>query len=238
VAGVQAFWDVTARERQEAAEREFITNAAHELQTPLTAIMSAAEVLQAGAKELPEDRDRFLAHIQNECDRLARLMHSLLVLAGAQSADETVTGERLAVRPLLEDVAGRLRPASGVRLEVSCPPRLHAVANRDLAEQAIANLAGNAAKYTSEGAIRLSARRIDRDWVAVEVADTGGGVAPEERERIFERFYRGGERDRTGFGLGLAIATQAARALGGRIELEPDGDDGGGTTVRLTLPGR
>jgi PAS domain S-box-containing protein len=237
VAVVQTFWDVTARERQEAAEREFITNAAHELQTPLTAIMSAAEVLQAGAKELPEDRDRFLAHIQNECDRLARLMHSLLVLAGAQSADETVTGERLAVKPLLEEVAGRLRPANGVRLQVSCSPRLHAVANRDLAEQAIANLAGNAAKYTSEGAIRLSARRIDRDWVAIEVADTGAGVAAEERERVFERFYRGGERDRTGFGLGLAIATQAARALGGRIELEPDGADGG-TTVRLTLPGR
>lgn len=234
VAGVQTFWDVTARERHERAEREFVTNAAHELQTPLTAITSAAEVLQAGAKELPEDRDRFLAHIQNECDRLARLVQALLVLASVQTGGQPLSTESLELEPLLDDVVRRLRPASGVRVEVDCRPRLAAVTNRDLAEQALVNIAGNAVKYTSEGSVLLTARRLDDDCVAIEVTDTGPGIPPDERARVFDRFYRGGSRDRTGFGLGLAIAEQAARALGGRVELEPGSN--GGTTVRLTLP--
>jgi PAS domain S-box-containing protein len=234
VAGVQTFWDVTARERQERAEREFVTNAAHELQTPLTAITSAAEVLQAGAKEIPEDRDRFLAHIQNECDRLARLVQALLVLASAQTRGEPVSTERLRIKPVLEEVARRLRPASGVRIEVGCPPRLAAIANRDLVEQALGNIAGNAVKYTSEGSVLLTGRRLADDCVAIEVTDTGPGIPAEEQPRVFERFYRGGSRDRTGFGLGLAIAEQVARALGGRVELAPG--QNGGTTVRLTLP--
>lgn len=234
VAAVQVFWDITAREWQERAEREFVTNAAHELQTPLTAITSAAEVLQAGAKEIPDDRDRFLAHIQNECDRLARLVQALLVLARAQTGREPLSIERLRIRPMLEEVARRLLPADAVRVEVNCPVRLVALGNRDLAWQALANIAGNAAKFTSEGSILLTARRLDGDVVAIEVTDTGPGVPAEERARVFERFYRGGDRDRTGFGLGLAIAEQAARALGGQLELEAAAN--GGTTVRLTLP--
>jgi two-component system phosphate regulon sensor histidine kinase PhoR len=233
VAGVQVFWDVTARERQERAEREFVTNAAHELQTPLTAITSAAEVLQAGAKEIPEDRDHFLAHIQNECDRLARLVQALLVLARAQTGQPLGT-ERLRLRPMLADVARRIRPQNGVVVDVRCPARLVAVANRELAEQAILNIAGNAAKFTTEGSIVLAARRLDADAVAIEITDTGPGVPPDEQTRVFERFYRAGGRDRTGFGLGLAIAEQAARVLGGHLGLESGPN--GGTTVTLTLP--
>jgi PAS domain S-box-containing protein len=233
VAGVQVFWDVTVRETQERAEREFVTNAAHELQTPLTAITSAAEVLQAGAKEIPEDRDHFLAHIQNECDRLARLVQALLVLARAQTGHPLAT-ERLRLRPMLADVARRIRPQNGVVVDVRCPARLVAVANRELAEQAILNIAGNAAKFTTEGSIVLAARRLDADSVAIEITDTGPGVPPDEQTRVFERFYRGGGRDRTGFGLGLAIAEQAAGVLGGDVRLESG--PSGGTTITLTLP--
>jgi PAS domain S-box-containing protein len=231
---VTVFRDVTARERLERAEREFVTNAAHELQTPLTAITSAAEVLQAGAKEDPGDRDRFLTHIQRECDRLARLVRALLVLARAQSGGQTAEAELLVLRPLLADVAASLRPAGGVEIGVRCQPRLTVRTNRDLLEQALASLAANAAKYTTAGSIRLEARRAGRDRIVVEVVDTGPGIAPAERELVRQRFYRGGRRDRTGFGLGLAIAEQAAQALGGTLELEPGHE--GGTLARLVVP--
>ena len=235
-ARVTVFRDVTARERLERAEREFITNAAHELQTPLTAITSAAEVLQAGAKETPADRDHFLAHIQRECDRLARLVRALLVLARAQSKGSAADAEPLPLRGVLDEVAALLRPSDGVVVEVRCPPRLTALANRELTEQAITSIAANASKFTPAGTIRLSARRLDRDRVAVEVSDTGPGIPAGELELVRERFYRGAARDRSGFGLGLAIAEQAARALHGSLELEAR--PGGGTTARLILPGR
>ena len=233
-ARVAVFRDVTARERLERAEREFVTNAAHELQTPLTAITSAAEVLQAGAKEIPADRDHFLTHIQRECDRLARLVRALLVLARAQSHGQAADAEPVTLRPLLDDIAASLRPAKGVVLEVSGFPTLQAKANRELTEQAIASIAANAAKFTREGRIVLSARRVEDGRVAVEVTDTGPGIDETERELVRQRFYRGGGRDRSGFGLGLAIAEQAARALDGSLELEPGPQ--GGTTVRLLLP--
>jgi signal transduction histidine kinase len=107
-------------------------------------------------------------------------------------------------------------------------------ANRDLAEQALLSIAGNAVKYTSAGEIRLEARRLDRERVAIEVSDTGPGIAAAEREAVRQRFYRGGLRDRSGFGLGLAIAEQSAQALDGSLELEAGPT--GGTVVRLVLP--
>jgi signal transduction histidine kinase len=161
-------------------------------------------------------------------------VHALLELARAQTGGQVPAAERVLIKPLLEDVARGLRPASSVRVEVVCPARLAALANRSLAEQAVLNIAGNAAKYTLEGSILLVGRRIDAECIAIEVTDTGPGVADDERPRVFERFYRGVTRDRTGFGLGLAIAEQAARVLGGQIALESRPE--GGTTVRLTLP--
>ena len=80
--------DLTEQERRELAEREFVTNAAHELRTPLTTIIGAVEVLQAGAKDDPVERDRFLAHIEREAERLARLARALLTLARAHAGQE------------------------------------------------------------------------------------------------------------------------------------------------------
>jgi PAS domain S-box-containing protein len=235
VSCVVVFRDVTDREQREQAEREFVANAAHELQTPLAAIASAAEVLQAGAKENERDRDLFLAHIEAEAERLARLVRSLLLLAQVQTGKVAPSGETIRLRPLLADIAGRIRPAKLVKVEVRCPSRLSTATDRELLEQALVNVAGNAAKYTERGKIVLSAAR-ENGAVVLEVRDTGPGIPPEERELVRRRFTRGEARDRTGFGLGLAIADQAARALGGRLELDsPAG--GTGTVARIVLPG-
>ena len=224
--------DLSEQERRELAEREFVTNAAHELRTPLTTIIGAVEVLQAGAKEDPVERDRFLAHIEREAERLARLARALLTLARAHAGQERPRVEAVPMRDVLLEVADEVRPAEGVAVEVECDSELLATVNRDLLEQALRNLSENAAKHTRAGRIVLRAYGVG-PAVRVEVEDTGVGMSAEAQQHVFDRFFRGEDRDAKGFGLGLAIVRQAVRSLGGRLEL--DSVPGEGTRVRIVL---
>jgi two-component system, OmpR family, phosphate regulon sensor histidine kinase PhoR len=223
--------DLTEQERRELAEREFVSNAAHELRTPLTTIIGAVEVLQAGAKEDPVERDRFLAHIERESGRLARLARAMLTLARAHAGQEPPRVEAVEVGPLLREVAAALRPHEGVSVEVEVPNGLAVEANRDLLEQALRNLGENAAKHTARGSVVL--RALARgEGVILEVEDSGPGISAEVQRHVYDRFYRG-ERDAEGFGLGLAIVRETVRTLGGRIEL--DSSPGEGTVFRIVL---
>jgi len=232
---VAVFQDITERHRREQAESEFIANAAHELQTPLAAITSAVEVLQAGAKEIPDHRDRFLGHIQREAGRLGRLARALLVLARAQTGGEEPRREVLALQPMLQRVAATLRTAPRVAVEVRCPLELAVVTNHELVAQALDNVGRNAAKFTSEGSIVFTAEAAGDGTVVIEVTDTGPGIPENEQQRVFDRFYRTEGTEEVGFGLGLAIVREAMSALGGRVEVRSA--SGGGTVVRLDLPG-
>ena len=220
--------DVTLREHRARAERDFVTNAAHELQTPIAAITSAIEVLQRGAKEQQPERDLFLGHIEHATDRLTRLTEALLILARAQAGDEPPRSEIVSLKPLLESVAVSLS-GDGI-VEVSCAPDLAAIANARLLEQAIVNLVQNALKH-ARGRVALSAEPIDGS-VRIDVRDRGPGIAPEEEALVFERFYRRDEA--AGFGLGLAIVREAVDALRGELELDSSPD---GTRVSISLPG-
>lgn len=227
--------DVSEREQRRRAEREFVDNAAHELRTPLAAITSAIERLQAGARDVPEKRDRFLGHIEHESARLNRLASSLLVLARAQSHAEEPRREEIALAELLRELADGLQLGQGVELELDCPPDLFVESNRDLLEHALLNLAGNAARHTDSGRIGISARVATDGSVLIDIADTGCGIPRNELGRLFDRFYRGsGEQGRSGFGLGLPITKEAVEALGGRVEI--DSVPGEGTTARISLP--
>ena len=227
-AKIVTFDDVTARERRERTERDFVANAAHELQTPIAAIASAVDVLQAGAKERPEDRDRFLLHVERASERLGKLTRALLVLARAQSRAERPRSEVIALAPLLESVAGSL----GVRdVRVECRPDVAVIANRALLEQALSNLGQNAVKYT-DGEVVLAAGR-NNGRVTIDVVDRGPGIPAADRAHVFERFYRA-EGDRQGFGLGLSIVHAAVEALGGELELDSGAQ---GTRVSIELPG-
>jgi signal transduction histidine kinase len=232
---VLVFTDLAAISRREQAEREFVANAAHELQTPLTAISGAIEVLQSGAKELPADRDLFLGDIEREATRLRRLTRALLLLAEIQAQREPPAVEPIDLRAFLEETALGMRVREGVAVEVECEPGSTAWTNPDLAAQALATVAANAAKYTLAGRISLSASA-DDEGATIVVADTGPGIAPEERGRLFERFYRAGESGGEGFGLGLSIARQAVESLGGTIDVQASRE--GGTAVVLRLPAR
>ena len=226
--------DISEGERRQRAEREFVANAAHELRTPIAVIASAIDVLEEGAKAVPEDRDRFLEAIRRQTVRLGRLVRALLVLARAQTGQQALRVDSVELRPLLHEIAAELDPAEGVVVEISCPVGTAVLGEPDLVAQVLANLAGNAAKHTERGRILLAARPSVHGSVVIEVSDTGSGIPPESKERVFDRFYTG-DRDRTSFGLGLAIVHEAVRALGGVIEI--DSEPGRGTTARVTLAG-
>jgi two-component system, OmpR family, phosphate regulon sensor histidine kinase PhoR len=224
--------DVTERERARQSEREFVENAAHELRTPLAAIVSVMDVLDSGAKDIPETRDRFLKHIRVQSERLSRLATSLLVLARLQTGVEQPRLTVVPVLPLLEEIAGRLDPAEGVEVSVRGSELTGALADRDLLHRAVANVAENSAKHTKTGEIVLEAVA-NGTTIQIEIRDTGPGMSEEEQERAFHRFYRS-SNGTDGFGLGLAIAEEAVLGLGGTIELESE--PGSGTRVCVVVP--
>ncbi len=225
--------DVSARERRERAEREFVANAAHELRTPLAAIANAVEALQLGAKEQPHDRDRFLAMIDRQTSRLGRLVRALLALARAETRQEALRLGPIRLKPLLEEAIEGIEPAEGVAVEVSCPEALTALGQQGLIEQVVANLAANAAKQTTRGKIVLAARLVDAESVQIQVSDTGPGISPSDQDRVFDRFYQSANGRTEGFGLGLAIVREVVRALGGIVEIDSVPERG--TVVRVTL---
>jgi two-component system phosphate regulon sensor histidine kinase PhoR len=228
---VLMFDDVTDEARHEEITRDFLRNASHQLRTPLTGIAAAVQVLQSGAKEDAEQRDRFLEHIERHTARLSRIARGLLVLARAQSG-EAVRLEFVELEPLLRELASEAQLGEQVALRVTCDPGLTALCDRDLLHEAVAALIDNAAKHTREGHIDVSAAEAGGQAL-IHVHDTGPGILSEHRERLFEAFYRptpsGG-----GFGLGLAIAAQAVAAMHGELVVdEKQGGPGTSCTIRL-----
>jgi signal transduction histidine kinase len=214
--------DVTAHNRRGRAEREFVANASHELLTPLTGIVTAAHVLEAGAKDVPEDRDRFVAHIATECTRLARIARSLLVLARAQSGEESPRLEIVELRAVLAEVVELVDADVGIR----CPEGVTVFADVDLLIQALTNLLANAAKH-GPGAVAVEARPVASELVELDLGGDDRDVAQAGEFR--RRFQSGAGRDGGGFGLGLSIAEQSLEVMGGHLLL--DGD-----TVRVRIP--
>jgi signal transduction histidine kinase len=225
--------DITSRERRERAEHEFAANAAHELRTPIAAITSALDVLQAGANDVPDDRDLFLGHIERETARLARLVDALMLLARIQTGQEQPALRLVDAAPLLVDVAARLEPREGVEILVDCGPEVSMLTDDDLLSQAVWNLAANAIRHTESGEIRLSGRDLGR-VAEIEVRDTGCGISDGDSRHVLNRFERGQHRVGSGFGLGLPISQEIARALGGTLTL--DSELGVGTRVRIHVP--
>jgi signal transduction histidine kinase len=234
VAAVATFDDLDARERRERAQRDFVANAAHGLQNPLSVIANAVEILQSGAKDVPEERDRFLAHIERESARLSRLTRALLRLARVESGSELVRDRVVDLQPLLERLAEHLRALSRVPVVVECPPELALLTNAELLEEALVSLGENAAKYTARGSIRLGAEPVGESLARVSVNDTGPGIPEEQWARVFERFARGDPTGGEGFGIGLALVSQIAVALD--AELEIGTNNGNGSSFSLVLP--
>ena len=222
--------DVSERERRSRAEREFVANAAHELLTPLTGIVGAAHVLQAGAKDVPEDRDRFIEHIGRECGRLTRIARSLLVLARAQSGEEPPRLEILNLCGLIGEAFDAAALDEGIALTLNCDESLTVLADADLFLQAAVNLLVNAQRHGS-GDVLVEARRVGSNLVVIDVINSTAGRS-RDVNALRGRFRTGEGRDGGGFGLGLSIASQSLAAMNGRLELEP----GENVVARIELP--
>lgn len=234
---IRAFNHMTERmQRAAMRQREFVSGAAHELRSPLTALMLRLEMLAAHpptAQELPRQMEALLAPLH----RLRSAVDQLLLLASMEESNRLQPAP-LDLSPLLYELAEEFAPRfAGRRFEVDVPPHLPLIrANADQMRIIFANLLDNAAKHTPpEAAIFLKAN-VYPDRVEVQVADEGPGIPLEEQERVFERFYRSpkARSDTPGHGLGLAIVQELVRLNGGAIELESA--PGRGACFRVTLP--
>jgi two-component system, OmpR family, sensor kinase len=230
----RAMTELRAEERRKS---RFVSDVSHELRTPLTAIRGAAETLLEGDVE-SDDAKRFLATIVGESDRLARLANDLIILQRIEGATGELPLRRIELGTVVRRAVEALEPLMeerGVRVTVDgeAPDVLGDI---DRIQQVVGNLVDNASRVSPEGGtITVTLAHEDR-WASVAVADCGPGIADEDLEHVFERFYRSQpSRDRSsgGVGLGLSIVKAIVVAHAGEI-LATNGPDGGAVfTVRF-----
>jgi len=204
----------------------------HELRTPLTAILGHVEALREG---LVQDERTSLNVIAAETARLERLVGDVLDLAKLDAHRFTLTREEVDMGRVCErayEAFGEEARRRSIDYRRSVAARPVIVTDGDRVLQIITNLLSNAFRWTPDGGRIELALGAENGAVAVAVGDTGPGIQPEDRERVFRAFWsRGGH---AGTGLGLAIARELAEALGGRLELESE--PGQGSRFELVLP--
>ncbi|MFN2157995.1 MAG: ATP-binding protein [Anaerolineae bacterium] len=239
---VIVFRDIT-REREIAqAKNEFVSVVAHELRTPMTSIKGYTDlILQGALGEVNDEQRHFLRIVKANVDRLSELIGDLLDTARIEAGRIRLEIEPIQVTSIVGEVCDSLAETireRGLELTVEADPDVPTVqADRNRLIQILMNLLSNAYRYTpSGGSITVSVRLTD-DAVLVAVADSGIGIAPEDQERIFERFHRVDNEivnRQTGTGLGLTIARSLVELHGGRLWLESE--FGVGSTFFFTLP--
>ena len=228
--------DVTEKERREALRREFTANVSHELKTPLTAILGTAEILENGMVK-PEDIPHFAGNIRREAQRLIGLVNDIIKLSRLDEGDTAAPWEMVDLRTMAEEVLRQLAPATEkqqvtMTVEGSVGP-VRGVPQ--IIEEIIYNLCDNAIAYNKPGGSVRVTLTSTPEGERVTVADTGIGIPPELRERVFERFYRVDKsHSGGGTGLGLSIVKHGAAYLGACIEL--DSELGKGSIFTLTFP--
>ena len=226
--------DRTDELRRDQAEREFVSNAAHELRNPIAGMSGAIEVLRSGAKDDPAALAHFLDRLATDVDRVSRLTRALLTLARMEAIGE---GEAavVSVDLAVAEAIAAVEAPPGVELRTDIDADLAAGADPVLLRQVLIGLLSNAFKHTpAPGAVTLRARAEGDDQIVIDVKDTGTGIRAEERDRVFDRFYRGsGSLEREGFGLGLAIAKRMVDVMGGEISV--DSEEGRGSTFTIRL---
>lgn len=217
--------------------RRFTADVSHQLRTPLTAIRSVGEVgLRAGHRDEAQYR-AIIGSMLEEADRLAVLVNRLLTLSRAEMGQGTIAHDRVNLAELAEDVVSHLgvlaeEKRQAISVDANGSPT--ALADRVVLRQALINLVDNAIKFTPPGGQVHVTVAETNGHVLVDVSDSGPGIPPDARARIFDRFYRGDEVAAAGAGLGLSIAKGAVEANGGRLSLLRSDDQG--STFRVTLP--
>ncbi|NLW22748.1 MAG: cell wall metabolism sensor histidine kinase WalK [Tissierellia bacterium] len=235
------FQDITEQHKLDNMRKEFVANVSHELKTPITTIKSYTETLME-YKDLDEELSRkFLSVIDNECDRMARIVRDLLQLSNLDYNKTKWDMREHSIEKLIKDACLKLdfsikekNQELSLEIDENIP---NIVIDKDGIEQVILNIMSNAIKYTpNDGKISVTAKESDSN-IIITVKDNGIGIPDEDKDRIFERFYRvdkGRSRELGGTGLGLSIAKQIVEAHGGDITLKSEYNKG--TEVSIILP--
>ena len=235
---IQAFNQTLSRlENLFNTQRRFIADVGHELRTPLTVIKGNVDLM----RRMGCSDDESIVGIENEVDRLTRLVGDLLLLAQAESGKLPLDSRTVELDTLLLEALQQMQVLAGERLNLRLGEidQVLVCGDQDRLKQVIVNLVGNAIKYTPEGGEVLVGLSKTGTQAKLVVSDTGPGIPADDLPHVFERFYRG-EKSRTrskdgkGFGLGLSIAFWIVRNHDGRIEV--DSKEGQGTTFCVWLP--
>jgi signal transduction histidine kinase len=250
--------------RANRAKSEFLANVSHELRTPLAAIVGFVDLLRDGSYgELGPRMVGPVERIQASAEHLQQLVDQILDLAKLSAGRLDVHREALSLRAFVIDVASEIEPlviAKGLTLSIQVPSTLPRLATDPMhLRQILVNLLGNAVKFTSAGSITVRALHVPDparlladatarqrpllaaggEWIALQVADTGVGVAERDQARIFEEFEQvdsgaRGDSERRGTGLGLAITRRLARLLDGDITVQSE--PGAGSVFTCWVP--
>jgi signal transduction histidine kinase len=234
---------LSAEERRRAtadrARRDLVAAVSHDLRTPLASLRLLAEAVEDGVVE-GDERARYLAQMQTHISALSSMIDDLFELSRLEAGDIEWSMQQVEIAHLVDEAVAAMRPQAqsrGVEVVAELPtdPAI-ARADPERLQRVLFNLIQNAIRHTpADGSVTVRAERA-AGAVEIEVADTGEGIAPDERERVFEAFVRGRANDARsgdGAGLGLAIARAIVEAHGGRIWLAPSQQ---GTRVRFSVP--
>jgi signal transduction histidine kinase len=230
-----------ARAAAEATRRQLVAAVSHDLRTPIASLRLLIEAIDDEIVDEPTRR-RYIATMGTHVRSLSAMIDDLFELSRIEAGDIDWSLRQVELAVLVDETVQAMAPEAGakgitIRAELGAEP-LSAQADPERIQRVLFNLIRNAIRHTpADGSVTVKAQT-GRDEVEIEVADTGDGIAEEERERVFDAFFRGGEdaaRGSDGAGLGLAVSRAIVETHGGRIWLEPAA---GGTRVRFSLPRR
>jgi len=238
---VAVLQDVTKQQKLDRSRRAFVADVSHELRTPLTNIKSYSETLLDAGIEDKEISRNFLSVINNEADRMTRLVTDLLVLSRLEHTEDALKPAPCDVQRLVEQIVETMsitaKKSKLTLTYVKGTQAQQAFVDKDKINQVVVNIISNAIKYTPEGGTISVLCGSREDSVYISVSDTGVGIPEKDLPMIFERFYRvdkARSRKQGGTGLGLAIAKEIVEAHKGTISI--DSEYGKGTTVTVNLP--
>ena len=234
-----AYQEITELMRAIRVKDEFVASVSHELRTPLTSVLGRLEIL-CERDDLPEDVAGPLRVVQRNAVRLQALLTDLLLIGQVADGTFELQVEEVDLAAIVRDAVEAARVSaerSRVSLHAAVPEELTVRVDGHRIRQVLDNLLSNAVKYSRSGDEVTAALRRDREGVEIDVTDTGMGIAAEDVEHVFGRFFRGGEavaQQLPGTGLGLSIVTSIVAAHGGTVAVESQ--LGRGSTFRVLLP--
>ena len=241
--------DISQLRRLEEIRQEFVANASHELKTPLASIKACVETLvDGGAIDDPEVRDRFMAMVAEQADRMDHLVRDLLSLTRIENDEEDLELHPVDLMTLVSQSVARQSQSAErkqILVKIEAPAEtVQPIADEESLEHILDNLIDNAIKYTDTGGTVTIRWKREDDGCVLEVQDTGIGIPQQHLNRIFERFYRvdrARSREVGGTGLGLAIVKHLVQNQGGEIRVSSQLGRGSCFSVRLlagSAPGR